>query len=56
MRAVNVEATRAMLSAARGRVRHWVQVSSLSVYGNPRAGVVTEETMPVRFVPMTGKP
>jgi nucleoside-diphosphate-sugar epimerase len=46
MRAVNVEATRALLTAARGSVRHWVQVSSLSVYGNPRAGVVTEETRP----------
>lgn len=40
MRTVNVEATRALLSRARGRIGHWVQVSSLSVYGTPRSGVV----------------
>lgn len=46
MRAVNVDATRALLTGARGKVRRWVQVSSLSVYGNPRSGVVTEDTPP----------
>lgn len=44
MPAVNVEATRALVSRARGQVRHWVQLSSLSVYGNPRSGVVTEDS------------
>ena len=44
MKAVNVEATRALLRRARGNVGHWVQVSSLSVYGTPRAGVITEES------------
>lgn len=44
MRPVNVDATRALLARVRGHVGHWVQVSSLSVYGHPGAGVVTEET------------
>ena len=44
MHSVNVDATRTLLSRARGRIGHWVQVSSLSVYGLPRAGVVTEES------------
>lgn len=44
MQAVNVEAPRALLSRARGRVGRWVQVSSLSVYGTPRCGVIDEET------------
>jgi len=44
MRAVNVEATRALLARARGRIGHWVQLSSLSVYGTPRAGVIDEES------------
>ena len=44
MRAVNVEATRALLLRARGLVGHWVQLSSLSVYGTPRSGVVDEDS------------
>ncbi len=44
MRAVNVEATRAILDAATGRVSHWVHLSSLSVYGTPRVGEITEES------------
>jgi len=44
MQAVNVEATRSLLARARGRIGHWVQVSSLSVYGTPREGVVDETT------------
>jgi nucleoside-diphosphate-sugar epimerase len=44
MRPVNVEATRALLSRARGSVARWVQVSSLSVYGTPRETVITEES------------
>jgi nucleoside-diphosphate-sugar epimerase len=46
MHTVNVAATRALLEQARGRVRHWVQVSSLSVYGRPRVAVITEDTPP----------
>ncbi|HYH43976.1 MAG TPA: NAD-dependent epimerase/dehydratase family protein [Burkholderiales bacterium] len=44
MQAVNVEATRALLTRARGAVGHWVQLSSLSVYGTPRAGIIDEES------------
>ena len=44
MQAVNVDATRTLLTRARGRIKHWVQVSSLSVYGTPRVGVVDEAT------------
>ncbi len=44
MQAVNVEATRSLLARARGRIGHWVQVSSLSVYGTPREGIVDEKT------------
>lgn len=44
MQAVNVDATRALLDRARGRVRRWVQLGSLSVYGTPRAGVIDEES------------
>lgn len=44
MRAVNVEATRALLLRARGSIGHWVQLSSLSVYGTPRAGVIGEDS------------
>lgn len=44
MHAVNVEATRRLLERAKGRVGRWVQLSSLSVYGAPREGVVDEET------------
>lgn len=44
MRAVNVDATRTLLARARGRIGHWVQVSSLSVYGTPRRGVVDAGT------------
>jgi nucleoside-diphosphate-sugar epimerase len=44
MRAVNVEATRALLAGAQGRIGHWVQVSSLSVYGRARSGDITEES------------
>lgn len=47
MRPVNVEATRALLEQAQGRIGHWVQVSSLSVYGRQRAGDITEDS-PVR--------
>lgn len=46
MRALNVEGTRHALERARGKVAHWVQLSSLSVYGTPRRGVVDESTPP----------
>lgn len=45
MRPVNVDATRALLVQAQGRIGHWVQVSSLSVYGRHRTGEVTEGSL-----------
>lgn len=47
MREVNVDATHALLLRARGTLGHWVQLSSLSVYGTPRSGTV-EEDSPLR--------
>ena len=44
MRAVNVDATGALLARARGQVRHWIQLSSLSVYGSRRTGAIDENT------------
>lgn len=44
MEATHVGGTRDLLAAARGRVGHWVQLSSVGVYGPVRDGVVTEQT------------
>jgi len=47
MEAVNVQGTANLLSAAaKAGVRHWIQLSSVGVYGPPRALLVTEETTP----------
>lgn len=42
MRALHVDGTRALLEAAAGRVKRWVQLSSVGVYGRQREGVVDE--------------
>lgn len=44
MHAVHVEGTSNLLEAARGNVGHWVQLSSVGVYGQVRRGVVTESS------------
>jgi nucleoside-diphosphate-sugar epimerase len=44
MQAVNVDGTRALVAAARGRIGRWVQLSSAGVYGRHRDGVVVEQT------------
>ena len=44
MQRVNVEGTQALLALARGRIRHWVQLSTVAVYGQPRSGVVWEHS------------
>jgi nucleoside-diphosphate-sugar epimerase len=44
MRALHVDATRKLAEAASGRIRHWVQLSSVGVYGSLKAGIVTEES------------
>ena len=41
---VNVEGTRALLAGARGRIRHWVQLSSVAVYGRLHSGIVNEDS------------
>jgi nucleoside-diphosphate-sugar epimerase len=46
MRSVHVEGTRALISAAERRVGHWVQLSSVGVYGPVREGTV-DESRPV---------
>ena len=42
MRLVHIEGTRALVKAAANRVRHWVQLSSVGVYGPVRDGIVDE--------------
>jgi nucleoside-diphosphate-sugar epimerase len=42
MRRLHVDGTRALVDAAARSVRHWVQLSSVGVYGPVRAGVVDE--------------
>lgn len=49
MEALHVDATRRLLEAAQGRVKHWVQLSSCGVYGCPREGDV-DENFPLRGV------
>ena len=44
MQAVNVGGTCALLAAAQGHVRRWVQLSSVGVYGRPAEDVVAEDT------------
>jgi nucleoside-diphosphate-sugar epimerase len=44
MQLVNVAGTRNLAEAAAGRVRHWVQLSSVAVYGRQPAGMVCEAT------------
>lgn len=44
MYAVNVTGTRNLCAAARGKIGHWVQLSSVGVYGPQSEGVVVEET------------
>lgn len=44
MRELHVNATRKLVEAASGRIKHWVQLSSVGVYGPVSEGSVTEET------------
>lgn len=44
MLAANVEGTRNLACAAEGKIRHWVQLSSVGVYGTHTDGEITEET------------
>lgn len=44
MRALHVDATRKLADAASRRVAHWVQLSSVGVYGPVSAGEITEDS------------
>lgn len=44
MEALHVEGTRRLIEAARHRIGRWVQLSSAGVYGQPREGMVTEQS------------
>ncbi|MDD2914581.1 MAG: NAD-dependent epimerase/dehydratase family protein [Gallionella sp.] len=46
MKALHVDATRKLAEAASGRVAHWVQLSSVGVYGPVAEGIVTEKSVP----------
>jgi nucleoside-diphosphate-sugar epimerase len=41
---VNVVGTQNLINTASGYVKHWVQLSSTGVYGNPSTGIITEVT------------
>jgi nucleoside-diphosphate-sugar epimerase len=49
MRSLHVDGTKKLIQAASNEIGHWVQLSSVGVYGSHRRGVVTEET-PLRPV------
>jgi nucleoside-diphosphate-sugar epimerase len=42
MRALHIDGTRRLLAAANGAIGHWVQLSSVGVYGRRRGGTITE--------------
>lgn len=42
--AVNINGTENLAHAASNRIRHWVQLSSVGIYGNRTDGIITEET------------
>ncbi|MDN3587278.1 NAD-dependent epimerase/dehydratase family protein [Pedobacter aquatilis] len=44
MRKVNVEGTANLIEAAKGKVKHWVQLSSTGVYGPVFRGVIDENS------------
>ena len=45
MYALNVLGTDHLIAAAKGKVRHWVQLSTVSVYGPNSSGIVNEQSM-----------
>ena len=44
MRSLHVDATRKLANAASGKINHWVQLSSVGVYGPVAQGDVTEDS------------
>jgi nucleoside-diphosphate-sugar epimerase len=45
MQTLHVDATRKLVGAASGRIGHWVQLSSVGVYGEVRDGTITENSV-----------
>ena len=45
MRALHVDVTHKLVEAASGRVGHWVQLSSVGVYGSAAQEVITEDSI-----------
>jgi nucleoside-diphosphate-sugar epimerase len=43
MNAVNVQGTKNLIEKASGKIKHWVQLSSVGVYGPIYSGIVTED-------------
>ena len=43
MQAVNIEGTENLLKASSGKIKHWVQLSSVGVYGPVYSGYVSED-------------
>lgn len=46
---VNVDGTQRLIEAARGRIKRWVQLSSVGVYGPDLNGLITRETLESPF-------
>jgi nucleoside-diphosphate-sugar epimerase len=46
MQEVNVEGTKNLIDAAKGKIKHWVQLSSTGVYGPVFSGIVSEKSLP----------
>jgi len=44
MKSLHVDATQKLIEAASGRIGHWVQLSSVGVYGQKRTGVIDENS------------
>lgn len=44
MRALHIDATRKLVEAASGRIDHWVQLSSVGVYGPVQKGIIDEDS------------
>ena len=51
---INAAGTANLVAAARGKVRRWVQLSSIGVYGAPRDGVI-DETAPIAPIDIYGE-
>ena len=44
MHAIHIDGMSNLMEAAKNRIKHWVQLSSVGVYGDVQSGVVTEDS------------